>query len=109
MSEVILLYVTASGPEEAEKLGRHLVEKRLAACVNIFPVMRSFYWWEGKIEGSQEAVLIVKTRRELAQAAREEIVRLHSYSCPCVLEIPVSGGHPPFLQWLREETRPQSR
>ncbi|QJA06116.1 divalent-cation tolerance protein CutA [Thermosulfurimonas marina] len=104
MREVMLLYVTASGPEEAKRLGRHLVERRLAACVNIFPEMHSFYWWEGKLESSREAVLLVKTRKELAEAAREEIVRLHSYSCPCILEIPVAGGHPPFLEWIYAET-----
>ncbi|MBX6422484.1 divalent-cation tolerance protein CutA [Thermosulfurimonas sp. F29] len=108
MSGVVLLYVTVSGLEEAETLGRILLEKRLCACVNIFPEMRSFYWWEGKIESSREAVLIVKTTQRLAEPAREEIVRHHSYSCPCVLIIPVSGGHGPFLEWIFTETaRPE--
>ncbi len=104
MREAVLLYVTAGSLKEAEALGKALLEKRLCACVNIFPEMRSFYWWEGQIEGAKEVVLVVKTTRALAEKAREEIVKRHSYSCPCVLEIPVSGGHKPFLEWLFRET-----
>ncbi|WP_297057220.1 divalent-cation tolerance protein CutA [Thermosulfurimonas sp.] len=108
MSRAVLLYVTAGSVREAEDLARGLLEKRLCACVNIFPGMRSFYWWEGRIESAEEAVLIVKTTPEKARAAREEIVKRHSYSCPCVLELPVAGGHEPFLEWIeRETTRPE--
>ncbi len=105
MTGVTLLYITASGPEEAERLGRTLVEERLAACANIIPGMRSIYWWQGTLETAAETVLILKTREELVAAATGRVKALHSYSCPCVLSLPVAAGNPAYLQWLRDETR----
>ncbi len=104
MSEVVLLYVTVPNPEEGRRLGRILVEERLAACVNLFPGMQSLYWWEGKIQEDQEAVIIVKTRKGLVPRVQNRILDLHPYSCPCILEIPVSGGYKDFMAWIKTET-----
>lgn len=100
-----LVYVTAATVAEAQKIGRGLIEKELAACVNVLPGMKSLYRWEGKIEEAEEAVLIVKTRDELADAVVEEVKRSHSYSVPCALVIEVQGGNPDYLNWIVQSCR----
>jgi len=100
-----LIYVTTAGPEEARAIGRAVVEARLAACANILDPMASLYWWEGAVQEGRETVLILKTRAELADAVTAKIRELHSYSCPCVVALPVAGGNPAFLEWIAAETR----
>lgn len=106
MMDAVLLYVTTADEAEAERLGRAVVEARLAACANILPGMRSIYRWQGKIESGQECVLILKTRPELAQRAIEAVKAGHSYETPCTLVLPVQGGNPAFLNWIAAETGP---
>lgn len=98
------VYITASTVEEARRIGRQLVEERLAACVNILPGMTSFYWWQDKIEEGSETVLIAKTRAELVARLTERVKALHSYTVPCVVALPILGGNPGFLQWITDET-----
>jgi periplasmic divalent cation tolerance protein len=100
------VYITASSPDEARKIGRVLVEERLAACVNIFDRMSSLYWWEGKVDEGNEAVLIAKTREDLVPAITDRVKALHSYSCPCVVALPITQGNQDFLAWIGRETRP---
>ncbi len=100
--DVVLLYLTASSREEALALGRALVEKKLAACINVWDGMESLYWWEGKIDSSREAVLIVKTTAPHVESAIRVVKAMHSYSVPCVLELKVSGGNPDYLKWLAD-------
>lgn len=109
MSDLRFLYVTAASREEALAIGRALVEERLAACANVLPGMTSLYWWDGKIVEGSEAVLILKTRAELTDRATARIQTLHSYSCPCVVVLPVEGGNPDYLDWLRQETAESAR
>ncbi len=99
-----LVYVTAESKDEALRLGRALVEKRLAACANVIPSTIAVYWWEGEIQQGDEAVLIVKTRDDLVEAVTAEIKELHSYDCPCVVALPVAGGNAEFLDWIAKET-----
>jgi periplasmic divalent cation tolerance protein len=94
------IYITASTELEAETIARRLVENRLAACVNIFPKVRSIYYWEGKIEDDSEVVIIAKTTVENEKALIEEVVKLHSYECPCVISLPIENGAPDFLKWI---------
>ena len=101
---VIFAYVTTSDREEALRIGRKLVEERLAACVNVLDGMHSVYQWQGRVEESKECVLLVKSRAVLVDAVIQRIKQLHSYSCPCVAILPVSGGNPEYLDWIREET-----
>ena len=103
---VSLCYITASSREEAMRIGRHLVEERLAACVNVLDGMVSLYWWQGKLEQGQEAVLIAKTTQELVEPLTERVRALHSYDVPCVLELPVSGGNENYIRWLEGEVQP---
>ena len=100
-----LVYITASDLQEARKIGRELVACRLAACVNIIDHMNSFYWWEGEIQDDREVVLIAKTKEPLVQELVEKVKSMHSYSCPCVVSLPVLNGNPEFLKWIESETK----
>ena len=99
------LYLTAASRGEAETIGRALVEERLAACANVLGAIRSFYRWEGVLCEDDETVLVVKTRRDLVQTVVARTKELHSYSCPCVVALPITDGNPEFLSWIEQETR----
>jgi len=99
-----LIYITAKDKEEAGKIGRALVEARLAACVNIIENMNSIYWWEGKIQDESEAILIAKTRELLVPKLIEKVKSLHSYECPCIVSLPLLGGNKDYLDWIEKET-----
>lgn len=103
--EMRLCYLTASSKEEARNIGRTLVEKRLAACVNILDAMESMYWWEGKIETGEEVVLIAKTEARLVESLIATVKAIHSYSVPCVLSLPIETGNPDYLAWLAANVR----
>jgi periplasmic divalent cation tolerance protein len=98
----VLAYITAKDLGEAERLGKNLVESKFAACVNILPGMHSIYRWQGKVEDANEVLVIAKTDDSLGEALIAEVKRLHSYECPCVLLLPVSGGNVDYLRWLGE-------
>lgn len=100
-----LIYMTAGSLEEAGKIGKALVDERLAACVNIIEHMHSFYWWEGKVQEDHEVVMIAKTTQPLVDALVAKVKSLHSYSVPCIVAVPISGGNPDFLVWIDEVTR----
>ncbi|HIH05492.1 TPA: divalent-cation tolerance protein CutA [Candidatus Woesearchaeota archaeon] len=95
---IILVYITNKDEAEARKVASHLLNKRLIACANIFPIS-SLYWWEGKIEDGKEAVLIGKTLPSKYAAIRKEVKKMHSYSTPCVMKID-AGANPEFSRWL---------
>ncbi|MFO1154647.1 MAG: divalent-cation tolerance protein CutA [Rhodospirillales bacterium] len=101
---VAFVYVTAGTKEEAASIGRTVVGERLAACANVLPAITSIYWWEGKLEDADESALILKTRVELIAPLTARIKALHSYSCPCIVALPVAGGNAAFLDWVRAET-----
>ncbi|MDT5096200.1 MAG: periplasmic divalent cation tolerance protein, partial [Mycobacterium sp.] len=85
MERAVLVYTTWPSIVEAEKAGRGLVEARLAACVNIVPGMISHYWWEGKIERAEEAVMIVKTRASLADRVGAAVKQRHPWTTPSIM------------------------
>ena len=105
MAMINFVYITARDGDEARRIGRELVESRLAACVNIIDGMNSMYWWEGKVQDDREAVLIAKTREALVPELIAKVKALHSYTCPCVVALPVANGNPDFLKWIESETR----
>ena len=102
-----LLYLTAGSRDEAKKIGRTLVEERLAACANVIDGMESVYWWQGRLTEDKEAVLIVKTRASLVEAVTARVKALHSYTVPCVVALPILDGNPSYLEWLAAETAAQ--
>jgi len=99
-----ILYVTASNGDEAEKISQALLEERLVACVNILGNITSHYWWKGEIRTGNEVLLIAKTMDTLVARSVEKVKSIHSYECPCIVSLPISGGNPAFLKWLEEET-----
>ncbi len=102
---VNFVYMTAGSKDEAQAIGRALVEKRLAACVNILDNMQSIYRWENKIQQDAEVVLIAKTTANLVPALIDQVKSLHSYDCPCIVSLPILSGYPPFLDWVHAEVK----
>lgn len=101
----VFVYTTHPSLAEAERIGRAVVERRLAACVNILPGMVSYYWWEGKIERGEEAVMIAKTRASLAEGVRAAVKELHAYTTPAILVLPIESVDEAYLGWLMAETK----
>lgn len=106
--ETRFIYITVADMHEAKKIGRMLVEKRLAACVNLLDAMQSMYWWEGAVQESREVVLIAKTTRRLVSALTAAVKENHSYECPCIISLPIEAGNPAFLKWISDETNQAS-
>jgi periplasmic divalent cation tolerance protein len=104
MERAVFVYTTYPSVVEAERAGRVLVERRLAACVNILPGMVSLYWWQGAIERGEEAVMIIKTRASLAEAVRGAVKELHSYTTPAILVVPLESVDPDYHAWIVKET-----
>lgn len=104
MERAVFVYTTYPSIVEAEQAGRSIVERRLGACVNILPGMISHYWWEGKVERGEEAVMIVKTRASLAQDVGRAIKDMHSYTTPAILVIPLESVEQTYLGWMMAET-----
>ncbi len=98
----VVVFITASSTEEAERIGRALVEKKLAACANVIGGVRSVYWWEGRVEEASEAMLVVKTRADKLNGLIDEARRLHSYEVPEIIALPIIHGLPEYLKWIDE-------
>ena len=103
---VILVVTNLPDSESAFNLARHLVELRLAACVNVLPAVTSFYEWEGKLERATEHTLIAKTVRSRYAEVERAIVERHPYSLPEVVAVDVARGLPAYLQWVEKGSQP---
>ncbi len=101
----MLVLSTVARPEDAEGIARVLVERGLAACVNIVPGVVSFYRWKGAVQRDEERLLLIKTRADRFEALRAAVVSLHPYEVPEAIAIPVEAGHRPYLDWLDESVR----
>jgi periplasmic divalent cation tolerance protein len=104
MQDTAFVYTTWPSAAEAEKAGRALVEAKLCACVNILPGMVSVYAWEGKVERGEEAVMILKTRHDLATALIDAIASAHPYDTPAILLLP-AATHPRYAAWIASVTQ----
>ena len=104
MTAYRLIYLTAASRDQALRLAKALVEARLVACANVLGDATSIYWWDGAVQTEAEVVVIAKTRADLVEAAVERIGQLHTYSCPCVVSLPIESGNPAFLAWIGDET-----
>ncbi|HMA13733.1 MAG: divalent-cation tolerance protein CutA [Bacteroidota bacterium] len=102
-----LVYVTAADAEEAQEIGRAMVEARLAACANVLNGMVPIFRWEGEIDEGTESVVILKTTAERAEALIAAVEAMHSYQCPCAVVLPIVGGSRAFLDWISQETGEQ--
>lgn len=108
MTDKIVVLSTCNSEEQAARVARHLVEQRVAACVNILPGARSIYRWKNRIEDEAEWLLLIKSRRDLLPAVRAEIEKLHSYEVPEVVALQVIDGSANYLAWLDHELAPAS-
>ncbi len=104
MERAVLVYTTWPSVVEAEAAGRQIVERRLAACVNILPGAISLYWWHGTIERAEEAVMIVKTRASLSEAVRAAVKEVHPYETPAIVVLPAESLDPDYHAWIVAET-----
>ena len=99
----VVLLVTAGTRDEAERLGEGLVTERLAACGTVIPMVHSFFRWEGRLQREHESLLLIKTSSHRIQAAVEYLKEHHSYELPEILQIDITGGLQPYLDWLLGE------
>ena len=104
--ELVVVLCTVPDAATARRLAHLLVEARLAACVNIVPSLTSVYRWKGAIEQDSEALMIVKTRRELFEPLRERLVGEHPYDVPEVVALPIAAVHDAYGRWLLDATVP---
>lgn len=104
-TSAILIYTTFPSESEAKSVGRALVEGGFAACVNIFPHMVAIFSWQGEVEEAAETAMIVKTVQARAGDVLAEIKRLHPYTVPARLILPVAGGGEDYLQWIADQCR----
>jgi periplasmic divalent cation tolerance protein len=102
--QFVVVLVTAGSRDEAQRIGRALVEERLAACVNVVGPVCSIYRWEGAVEEAEEHLLVVKARASDLDALGARVRALHSYDVPEVLALPVTAGSEDYLAWLGRVT-----
>ena len=100
-----LVFVTASSPEEARKIAQAVLEKHLAACVNLVPGVESHYWWQGKLETAAEVLLVIKSSAEQFGALSAVIHGQHSYKCPEIVAVAPEEMSPEYGSWWQEEMR----
>lgn len=105
--EALSLVLVNAPPDRAPALARALVERRLAACVNVVPAIKSFYFWDGALQEDEESTLLIKTRTALVPELTAAVRALHPYTVPEVVALPIDGrqGNPDYLAWVRAETR----
>ena len=101
---VMSVYAVFADAEDAERIGRTVVEERLAACVNILGPVRSIYRWEGAVQTAEEVAAIFKTEHRQADALIERVTALHSYEVPCIVAYGMAAAWPPYLAWIESET-----
>jgi len=99
----IAVYVTVKEIEEARKIAKSLVKRRLASCVNILPEVESYFWWKDKLEAEKEIILMIKTKETLLPELIKSVKRLHSYSIPEIIALPITGGSRDYLEWMDSE------
>lgn len=109
MTDLCLVLSTAASAEEGLGIGRRLVEERLAACVNVVPGARSVYVWEGALQETGEAVLMIKTRRDRYPDLARRIRELHSYSVPEIVVLSIDAGAQAYVDWVRQTVAPGGR
>ncbi|MCU1271288.1 MAG: divalent-cation tolerance protein CutA [Acidobacteriaceae bacterium] len=105
MTDKVLVLTTAGNEMEAQKIAHELVERRLAACVNIVPRIQSVYRWEGKVETAEEYLLVIKTTKARSVEVQGAIRELHSYALPEYVVISMEGGSAEYLKWIEDSVR----
>ena len=96
----LVIYSTCPNKEVAVQIAETLVERQLAACVNLLPRVQSIYRWKGQIEHDEEIMLMIKSDSAHFDALKEAVIRLHPYELPEIIGVPVEAGHPEYLAWI---------
>ena len=105
MKNYVVVYVTVPSKELALKIGKACIKDRLVGCINVIDKITSMYEWQGKLCEEQECLLIMKSVQENSSKVIKKVKELHSYSCPCVLVLPVSDGNKDFLNWISQSCK----
>jgi uncharacterized protein involved in tolerance to divalent cations len=106
VTDKIVVFTTCNSQEQAAQIARHLIEERLAACATVLPGARSFYRWKDNIENASEAVLMIKSRRDVFDKLRAAILQLNSDEIPEVIALPIVDGSDAYLSWIDGEIVP---
>jgi len=104
-----IVLVTCGSIAEARRIGRNVVEKKLAACANIVPGVESIYKWKGKVERAREVLVVIKTTANRLPELEREVKRTHSYDVPEFIVLPIVAGSRKYLAWLQESTTPANK
>jgi len=100
-----IIFITCKDIKEARKISKTLLEQKLVACTNIIKGVSSSYWWKGKIENSNEALITAKTTKKLFDKVVLAVKKIHSYQVPEIIAVPIISGNPDYLKWIKEVTR----
>lgn len=106
MTDMILVYIPCKDMTQATSIGKHLLNKKLCACINIIPAMHSIYIWpplSNKLEENDEAILLVKTIQSKYQLLENEVLKIHSYQTPCVFAFPIQQVNQKYYEWIQGE------
>ncbi len=106
MTDKVVILVTVSNLRESKKIAKHLVESKLAACVNVSAPLRSVYRWKGKLAEERELLLIIKSTRELFSEIQAAVRKLHSYTTPEIICLPIVDGSEDYLKWVGDAVKP---
>ena len=101
----IAIFVTTATAEEAQRISSTLLDRRKVTCVNIVPGVSSFFRWQGKLDSTQESLLIIKTKASLLNEVVRLVKEVHSYAVPEVIALPIVGGNPDYLDWIGREAK----
>ena len=99
----IVVFITAKDNEEAQKITNTLLKRRQVACVNIMPGVSSHFWWKDKLDAAQESLLVAKTKDALLPDIIKSVKKIHSYSVPEIIALPITGGNQDYLDWIDSE------
>lgn len=103
----IVVFVTTKNIAQAKKIARGLLAKKLAACVNILPIVQSLFRWQGKVDSAQESLLIIKSTKARFQKLAQCVKALHSYQVPEIIALPIVAGNKEYLDWLQDSCSPK--
>jgi len=106
MKQFLVVLITCPAGRHSQRLARTLVNKRLAACVNILPHVQSLFWWQGRVDRARESLLVVKTAARRFEALRRAVSAVHPYKVPEILALPIQHAHRPYLRWIDTSLKP---
>lgn len=101
----IVILITVPNTDEANIIGKTLVERRLVACANIIQRIKSIFWWKERIEESDEALIIAKSKLNLMEEIQETVKEMHSYDVPEIIALPIKSGLPQYCKWIDESVK----